>query len=359
MLITSMCAFAQDYKRPTANAASDDTNAGNICYSNALNENNGVYYLPASSMSAVYTGKSGSGPISSPNSSLSLAGGYGNPYWKQAIFSGWQSASGSYSALTLNVNLACTLGSGDNYPCGMAYTLDGGSTWAYPYNPPGGASQSTSSFTIPANTPLSSIKVSVCTWGYNPDSLSVYDIWTTGVLQGNPPSISGLSPNFGAAGSSVTLTGAGFGSSQGASTVAFNGTTAAISSWSDTSIVATVPTIATSGNAVVTVGGVASNGVGFTVTTPTIASLNPSSGNAGSVVNISGSGFGVAEGQSTVRFNGVLAGVLYWSDSSITAVVPSNTTTGNATTGPVVVTLANGQTSNNNIIFTVNNSPCP
>jgi hypothetical protein len=88
--------------------------------------------------------------------------------------------------------------------------------------------------------------------------------------------------------------------------------------------------------------------------TPTIASLNPSSGTVGLAVNISGSGFGAADGQSIVTFNGAPAGVLNWSDSSITAVVPST-----ATTGSVVVKLANGQTSNNNVNFTVNNSSCP
>ena len=86
---------------------------------------------------------------------------------------------------------------------------------------------------------------------------------------------------------------------------------------------------------------------------PAVANVNPSSGYAGLPVNISGSNFGATKGASTVTFNGASAGVLSWNDSSITAVVPSN-----ATTGPVVVTLANGQTSNNNVIFTVNVSSC-
>ena len=84
-------------------------------------------------------------------------------------------------------------------------------------------------------------------------------------------------------------------------------------------------------------------------TTQTVASLNPSSGSAGSTVNVTGSGFGVTQGTSIVEFNGTLATVLTWSDSSIAAVVPNS-----ATTGPVVVTLNNGQTSNANVIFTVN-----
>ncbi len=80
------------------------------------------------------------------------------------------------------------------------------------------------------------------------------------------PSITSLSPTSGAVGASVTIAGTNFGSTQGTSTVAFNGTTATtITSWGATSIVATVPTGATTGNVVVTVSGVASNGAAFTL----------------------------------------------------------------------------------------------
>jgi hypothetical protein len=80
------------------------------------------------------------------------------------------------------------------------------------------------------------------------------------------PSITSLSPTSGTVGTQVTLTGVNFGSTQGASTVTFNGTAAtSISLWSATSIVAVVPTGATTGNVVVTVGGVACIGVPFTV----------------------------------------------------------------------------------------------
>jgi hypothetical protein len=80
------------------------------------------------------------------------------------------------------------------------------------------------------------------------------------------PFILSLSPPSGPVGTPVTLTGVNFGSTQGASTVTFNGTAAtSISLWSATSIVAVVPTGATTGNVVVTVGGVACNGVAFTV----------------------------------------------------------------------------------------------
>jgi len=81
-----------------------------------------------------------------------------------------------------------------------------------------------------------------------------------------PPLVTSLSPTSGEAGTTVTLTGVNFGAVQGASTVRFNGTVAPITSWSATSIRTTVPAGATSGPVIVTVGGMASNGVGFTMT---------------------------------------------------------------------------------------------
>jgi hypothetical protein len=150
------------------------------------------------------------------------------------------------------------------------------------------------------------------------------------------PSITSLSPTSGGAGISVTITGSGFGSSQGTNTVKFNGTTATtITLWSATSIKAAVPTGATTGNVVVTVGGVASNGKPFTVTAPSITSLSPVTGGAGTSVTITGSGFGTSQGTSTVKFNGTTATTItLWSATSIKAAVPTGATTGN-----VVVTV--------------------
>src|SRR6267378_1140003 len=85
------------------------------------------------------------------------------------------------------------------------------------------------------------------------------------------PSIASLNPTSGLVGTPVTIAGANFGAMQGTSTVKFNGTTATPTSWSATSISAPVPAGATTGSVVVTVGGVASNGVNFTVTADTTA----------------------------------------------------------------------------------------
>src|SRR5260221_1406107 len=80
------------------------------------------------------------------------------------------------------------------------------------------------------------------------------------------PTIASVSPNSGAVGASVAITGTNFGSAQGSSTVTLNGTTALVASWSNTAIVAVVPTNATSGPFSVTVNGNSANSSSFSVT---------------------------------------------------------------------------------------------
>ena len=81
------------------------------------------------------------------------------------------------------------------------------------------------------------------------------------------PVITSISPESGTNYHRVTITGTGFGSSQGTSTVTFAGTEASrYYEWSDTEIEARPPTSLAHGASavVVTVGGVASNGVDYT-----------------------------------------------------------------------------------------------
>ena len=106
-------------------------------------------------------------------------------------------------------------------------------------------------------------------------------------------------------------------------------TTGKILSWSDTSIGVLVPYGVTTGNVVVTVNGIASNGVSFAAVMPTIVSLSPTTGQVGTSVTITGTDFGTSQGFfSSVDFNGVTASVSSWSDTAITALVPSGATTG-------------------------------
>jgi YD repeat-containing protein len=117
-------------------------------------------------------------------------------------------------------------------------------------------------------------------------------------------------------------------------------------SWNDAGIVVPVPAAATSGNVVVTVNGVASNAIPFTVPPPSIASLSPDSGPLGTVLTITGADFGTPQGSSTVTLNGEAAVPSSWSDTSITVPVVAQVTTVN-----VLVTV-NGVASNA-LTFTV------
>ena len=166
------------------------------------------------------------------------------------------------------------------------------------------------------------------------------------------PSITSLSPTSGAVGASVTISGTNFGSTQGTSTVTFNGTTAtAITSWGNTSIVATVPTGATTGSVVVTVSGVASNGTNFAaVPPPNITSLSPTTGVVGTSVTIAGSHFNTTQGAGNVTFNGTVATITSRGNNSIVATVPTGATTGN------VIVKAYGVNSNGSS-FTVVGTP--
>jgi hypothetical protein len=167
---------------------------------------------------------------------------------------------------------------------------------------------------------------------------------------GTTPNITSLSQTSGAVGTAITITGSNFGSSQGTSTVTFNGTTATVSNWSATSIIAPVPAGATTGPVVVTVGGIASNGVAFTVlTAPNITNVNPTSGPFGTSVTVTGTNFGASQGSSAVTFNAITGTPTSWSSTSIVVPVPNGATTGN-----IVVTVAG--TPSNGMPFTVTTS---
>ena len=78
------------------------------------------------------------------------------------------------------------------------------------------------------------------------------------------PTLTSLSPSSGPVGTGVTLMGTGF---TGGSTVSFNGTAApSVTFMSSTSLTATVPAGAATGNVTVTTAGGTSNGLSFTVT---------------------------------------------------------------------------------------------
>jgi hypothetical protein len=145
-------------------------------------------------------------------------------------------------------------------------------------------------------------------------------------------SINQLSPNVGPVGTVVTITGTGFGATQGASTLIFNGVTVPVSLWSDTTIKTSVPSGASTGSVVVALGGeVPSNASPFTVTAPlTVSSVSPSTAAPGAQVTITGTGFAATQGTGKVWLGSAYATVVGWSDTQIVATMAPNSTTGTA-----------------------------
>jgi len=146
----------------------------------------------------------------------------------------------------------------------------------------------------------------------------------------NPPNIIIVSPSSGAGGTSVTISGSGFGSVQGSGTIWLGSTFATVMSWSDTQIVATVAAISQSGTVQVRQSGLSSNSVPFSVSATTIFSVSPSSGVPGTQVAIYGSGFGPTQGGGQVWLGTANAIVQSWSDTQIVASVALGSTSGSA-----------------------------
>jgi YD repeat-containing protein len=141
-------------------------------------------------------------------------------------------------------------------------------------------------------------------------------------------SIGHFSPQQGPPGTQVTISGTGFNTTASSNTVRFNGSSATVSSASQTQLAVTVPTGATSGPISVQVGATTvTSSASFTVTSspngPVITGLFPSVGSAGQVVTISGTGFEPVAIANRVRFDNTSAQVLQSSPTSITTTVPA------------------------------------
>jgi len=148
-----------------------------------------------------------------------------------------------------------------------------------------------------------------------------------------PPSISTISPTSGksSGGTTVTITGQYFGSSQGSGYVQFGGTSASsYTSWSDNQIVCVTPAHAAG---TVNVAVMTSNGSSgtkpnaFTYIGPTITSISPTTGliSGGTEVTISGTNFGSQQGSGRATFGGVEpTEYTSWSDTQIVCVTPAH-----------------------------------
>jgi RHS repeat-associated protein len=195
-------------------------------------------------------------------------------------------------------------------------------------------------------TMASTIDIGLYVNGYSGSGAVTAAFDNVSVVIGTTPIITGLTPVLTGIGSTITVSGSNFGSSQGTSTLSINGTNVtSISSWSDSQIVATVPTGSTTGPVAVTVSTVESlaNPV-LDIVNPVITAVTPLAAPYSGFVTITGTGFG--SGQPELNFNGTYVGAYAWSDTSVSVQVPSP-----ATSGPL--TLISQGISSNSVSFTV------
>jgi TolB protein len=139
-----------------------------------------------------------------------------------------------------------------------------------------------------------------------------------------PPEISSVEPTSAQPGTTVIIRGSNFGSDQSEVTVSFAGTSAPIQNLSSTAITTEVPEAATDGPVRVTVGEEDVTGPEFDVTVPapTVSEVQPTSGQPGTAVTITGSNFGTDTGNVTVQFGTVSAPVQSVTETEIETEVP-------------------------------------
>lgn len=158
--------------------------------------------------------------------------------------------------------------------------------------------------------------------------------------EGPETTVTSINPTEGPSGTEVTIAGTGFGDELTDQEVHFGGVSAEITALNSDTITALVPVDAALGTNVVTVtvGGTTFDGPEFTVTEVEketgITSIAPTSGPVGTEVSIIGNGFGDAQSDHIITFNGVEAEISSVTDNEITAVVPAT-----ATTGPVSLSM--------------------
>ncbi len=158
------------------------------------------------------------------------------------------------------------------------------------------------------------------------------------------PSIASISPISGPIGTTVTLSGANFSTTASSDIVKFDGTAASITAVSSTSITTTVPTGASTGPVTLTTNGGTTSGPVFTIiSAPTVTSIFPTSGPAGTSVTITGTNFSTTASDNLVSFGGSKPStVTAASTTSLTVTVPADATTGPIGVGTIVNVIVAG-----------------
>jgi hypothetical protein len=173
---------AQELKRPTAQTTALSTTLG--C---SVGSSTGVSMPNAYDAGGLAT-----------QSTISSTAFYKSSRSNTAVFTSWQAAGGTYTALTLNINayspgyLSTVIGSGEGGAC-INYSTDSGATWNVVTCDIGdGWLQQTFSYSLSPTQNLANLRVGICTSGSaldSPgsevgDSISVYDVWTSGTTTG-------------------------------------------------------------------------------------------------------------------------------------------------------------------------------
>lgn len=164
------------------------------------------------------------------------------------------------------------------------------------------------------------------------------------------PGITAISPERGAVGATVTITGHHFSETPIENEVRFNGTAAVVTSSSHSQIVTTVPAGATTGKITVTVNGTTlTSSNDFEIFEPAaITSLSRSNGVAGMAIIISGTNFSATASGNVVKFGGdAVANIIEATATELVVEVPEA-----AITGKVSVTV-NGVTVSSANTFTI------
>ena len=129
-------------------------------------------------------------------------------------------------------------------------------------------------------------------------------------------SLYGIQPVSASAGAAISITGTGFGSIPG--TIKFDTTTAAINSWSDTSISVVVPDRAAGSLKLNVVSGTQTDSIDFIIM-PFISGLSKTDVLLNDTIVITGTGFGATQGGNTIDYAGTVLPVTSWSNNQITA----------------------------------------
>lgn len=143
----------------------------------------------------------------------------------------------------------------------------------------------------------------------------------------DPPVVTSVSPDEGAPGTIVTITGSRFGSSQRSGWVTFAGRSAEVVSWSSTSIRAVIPRGAEVGYAGVVANGLVSNGTLYgPYGMPSVTGISNRSMHVGMQVRLTGRDFGSAAGR--VVFGGALVSPDSWTPTEVRFTVPASVANG-------------------------------